>query len=253
MRARRSTRILAAVVTAVVAAGFGAPVTAATRPLPQRLAHVGNSEQVVVVTTANWNTSYARLQTWQLSEGGEWRRVLDPVPARVGWSGVRRAENRLQDTGKTPAGTFDLVRGFGLSKPDGVDLRYRVVDSNDWWPYDPRDPKTYNVMQFHRSDQVKWRKTWAERLAGYTTQYRYSVVLDYNLPDNVKRRNGQRITTDPVNTRKGGGIFLHVNGDGATAGCISIARDDMRSVVKWLDPARDPIIVIGPRDVIDRM
>jgi hypothetical protein len=40
---------------------------------------------------------------------------------------------------------------------------------------------------------------------------------------------------------------------GATAGCVSIRRADMRRVLRWLDPEHDPLIVMGPRDVIDRM
>ena len=79
-----------------------------------------------------------------------WTRVMRGVPARLGWSGFAKEKNRLQNTGKTPAGTFALPRGFGLDKPKGADLRYRRIDNNDWWPYDPQDPKTYNVMQFRR-------------------------------------------------------------------------------------------------------
>ena len=242
-----------AVVVAATVATTEVPDGAAKRSLPEQLSNLGRARQVVVVTAASWNTSYARLQTWQKSRSGDWYRVHGPVPARIGWSGFKREAKRLQNTGKTPAGTFDLLRGFGLSKPNGVDLPYRVVDHNDWWPYDPNDPKTYNVMQFHRAQNARWRTDWAERLASYTRQYRYSVVLDYNLPSGVKWRNGQRIATNPANTRKGGGIFLHVNGSGATAGCVSVSRQKMRRVLRWLSPDLRPVIVMGPRDVIDRM
>ncbi len=241
-----------------VAAGLavvGAPGVAegGTTPLPERLTHIGDSRQVIVVTTRSWNTSYAKLQTWQQTQAGEWTRVVAPIQARVGWNGVRREANRQQNTGTTPAGTFALPRGFGLAKPSGVDLPYRLVDQNDYWPYDPTDPKTYNVLQPHRVKHAKWRTDWAERLASYRAQYRYAVVLDYNLPSTITWRNGQRIARDTADTSAGGGIFLHVNGSGATAGCISIPRDQMRRVLKWLDPSLDPVIVVGPRDVIEKM
>jgi L,D-peptidoglycan transpeptidase YkuD (ErfK/YbiS/YcfS/YnhG family) len=231
----------------------GQPAGAAARPLPERLSNIGDARQVVVVTAKDWNTSYARLQTWRKTDKGEWVQVVAPIPARVGWNGMRRAENRKQSTGTTPAGTFALLRGFGLARPSGVDLPYRKVDSNDWWPYDPNDPKTYNVLQPHRVQHAKWRTDWAERLASYRTQYRYAVVLDYNLPSDLLWRNGQRIARTTADTTAGGGIFLHVNGSGATAGCISITKDRMRQVLRWLDPELDPVIVIGPRDVIERM
>lgn len=252
---RLATTVVALVAAALLAGavGGGQPAGAAARPLPERLSHIGDSRQVVVVTAKDWNTSYARLQTWRRTDKGEWVQVVAPIPARVGWNGMRRAENRLQSTGTTPAGTFALLRGFGLARPSGVDLPYRKVDSNDWWPYDPSDPKTYNVLQPHRVQHAKWRTEWAERLASYRTQYRYAVVLDYNLPSHLRWRNGQRIARTTADTTAGGGIFLHVNGSGATAGCVSIARDRMRQVLRWLDPALDPVIVIGPRDVIERM
>lgn len=253
---RRLVATLAALTTAALAAGVlgaTAPAGAAGVPLPARLANVGDARQVVVVTSSSWGSSYARLQTWRRTLGGEWVQVMGPVPARVGWNGVRLAESRLQNTGTTPAGTFALLRGFGLAKPPGVELPYRRVDGNDWWPYDPSDPKTYNVLQPWRARQAQWRTDWAERLASYRKQYRYAVVLDYNLPSDIRWRNNQRIARTTADTTAGGGIFLHVNGSGATAGCVSVSRARMRQVLTWLDPDLDPVIVIGPRDVIDQM
>ena len=253
---RLAVAVVAAASSTVVAlTAMGAPAGAAgaATPLPERLTHIGESRQVVVVTTRSWTTSHARLQTWKLTSSGEWTRVVDPIPARVGWNGVRREANRKQNTGTTPAGTFGLLRGFGLAKPAGVDLPYRRVDRNDWWPYDPADPKTYNVFQPRRVKHAQWRTDWSERLKSYGAQYRYAVVLDYNLPSEITWRNGQRVARNTADTSAGGGIFLHVSGSGATAGCVSIARDQMRQVLKWLDPAKDPVIVIGPRDVIEKM
>lgn len=253
---RRPVATLATLAAAALAAGvLGAttPAGAAGVPLPARLANLGDARQVVVVTTGSWGSSYARLQTWRRTLGGQWVRVMEPVPARVGWNGVRPAENRLQNTGTTPAGTFALLRGFGLAEPPGVELPYRRVDGNDWWPYDPSDPKTYNVLQPWRARQAQWRTDWAERLASYRKQYRYAVVLDYNLPSDIRWRNNQRIARTTADTTAGGGIFLHVNGSGATAGCISVTRARMRQVLTWLDPDLDPVIVVGPRDVIDQM
>lgn len=253
---RLAVAVVAAASSTVVAlTAMGAPAGAAgaATPLPERLTHIGESRQVVVVTTRSWTTSHARLQTWKLTSSGEWVRVVDPIPARVGWNGVRREANRKQNTGTTPAGTFGLLRGFGLAKPAGVDLPYRRVDRNDWWPYDPADPKTYNVFQPRRVKHAQWRTDWSERLKSYGAQYRYAVVLDYNLPSEITWRNGQRVARNTADTSAGGGIFLHVSGSGATAGCVSIARDQMRQVLRWLDPAKDPVIVIGPRDVIEKM
>lgn len=231
-----------------------APDRSTTRlSLPEKLSHVGDSRQVIVVRARNWSTSYATVVAWQQDRANTWHRVLAPVPARVGWNGFTWAAQRVQNSGETPAGTFRLVRGFGLARPAGVTLPYQVVNRSDWWPYDPRDPKTYNVQQPSRPKQARWRTSWAEHLATYRTQYRFAVVLDYNLPSGVHFNGSQWVAAHPANTAKGGGIFLHVNGDAATAGCVSVARPVMRHLLRWLTPGADPRIVMGPRRVLPRL
>ncbi|HEX6921640.1 MAG TPA: L,D-transpeptidase family protein, partial [Actinomycetes bacterium] len=127
-------------------------------------------------------------------------------------------------------------------------------DRDDWWVYDPRDPRTYNLWQPGRPAVASWRTSWAEDLSGYGGQYRYAVVLGFNLPAGVHRGpDGQRVADEPADTRLGGGIFLHVSGPGATSGCVSVPRAAMRRVLEWLDPARHPVVVMGPRGAIDRL
>jgi L,D-peptidoglycan transpeptidase YkuD (ErfK/YbiS/YcfS/YnhG family) len=44
---------------------------------------------------------------------------------------------------------------------------------------------------------------------------------------------------------RGAGIFLHVNGDGATAGCVSAPRPFVRQLMGRLDPAQVPLLAVG--------
>ena len=44
---------------------------------------------------------------------------------------------------------------------------------------------------------------------------------------------------------RGGAIFLHVNGSGATAGCVSAPRPFLRRTLGLLDQDRVPVIAIG--------
>jgi L,D-peptidoglycan transpeptidase YkuD (ErfK/YbiS/YcfS/YnhG family) len=43
----------------------------------------------------------------------------------------------------------------------------------------------------------------------------------------------------------GSAIFLHVSTDGPTAGCVSLPEGQLVEVLRWLDPGRDPRIVLG--------
>jgi L,D-peptidoglycan transpeptidase YkuD (ErfK/YbiS/YcfS/YnhG family) len=220
---------------------------------PSRLTHVGQARQVVVVTSRGWSSSFARLRAYERRMDGSWRRRLGPVPARLGRNGFAPADRRRQGSATTPAGTFAVRWAFGTWADPGTRLSYRRVDADDWWPYDPRDPATYNVWQPHRSRSSDWRRSWAEDLSSYGRQYRYAAVLDFNLPRRVRAAAGERLAGSPADTERGGGIFLHVERPGATTGCVSVAQREMRALLRWLDPANDPVVVMGPRPAISRM
>jgi L,D-peptidoglycan transpeptidase YkuD (ErfK/YbiS/YcfS/YnhG family) len=241
--------------TATLAEAPAAAGRAGERPPyhPSRLAHLGDSRQVLVVTAASWSTSKAWLRTYRKGADGRWHLNFGPMHARLGYSGLVPAAQRRQRTGKTPAGTFRLPRAFGSFGDPGTALPYRRFDRNDWWTYDPRSPRTYNVYQRRRIEHPGWRRGWAEHLWDFRGQYRYSVVLDFNLPSGLYESGGQWYATQTADTRLGGGIFLHVNGDGATAGCVSVAYRPMHRILRWLKPDRRPRIVIGPRSAITRM
>ena len=258
LRAAVSAALAAGVLVAGLPPGAVAPAGAADgdHPAyhPSRLTHLGDAGQVVVVSSRSWSSSYAVLRRYERTTDGRWRRVADPVAARVGRHGFVVAAHRRQSTGTSPAGTFGLVSAFGNGPDPGTALPYRAVDRSDWWVYDPRDPRTYNILQPRRVPATAWRRSWAEDLSGYGGQYRYVAVLDFNLPAGVTRAaDGQLVAAQPADTRLGGGIFLHVSGPGATAGCVSVPRATMRATLRWLDPAQHPVIVMGPRSALGEL
>ena len=224
---------------------------------PSRLAHVGDAGQVVVVTSARWSSRRGTLRAYERSSDGSWRRVFDADRVWLGGSGFVLAERRRQSTSTTPAGTFRLRWAFG-SRPDpGTALRYDQVDQRDWWPYDPSDPATYNVWQQRRSAASDWRTSWAEDLSSFGRQYRYGVVVGFNLPGGVRWEGGERVAQRPADTRRGGGIFLHVQAralaDRPTTGCVAMPEARMVGLLRWLDPGAAPVVVMGPRSAIGRM
>jgi L,D-peptidoglycan transpeptidase YkuD (ErfK/YbiS/YcfS/YnhG family) len=44
-----------------------------------------------------------------------------------------------------------------------------------------------------------------------------------------------------------------VSNGNKTAGCIAIAQERMTQIMKWLEPEKNPVIVIGTLDTIDQM
>ena len=49
----------------------------------------------------------------------------------------------------------------------------------------------------------------------------------------------------PVVPGRGSGIFLHAQTGGPTNGCVSLRRDRLVTVLRWLRPAAKPAIWIG--------
>jgi L,D-peptidoglycan transpeptidase YkuD (ErfK/YbiS/YcfS/YnhG family) len=213
---------------------------------PSLLVGFEDSSQVVVVTAKNSRTSYATVRAYERRSDGTWRSVLGATPARLGYSGMVQASDRRQGTGKTPIGAFPIVTTFGRLANPGTEMPYVKFDRNDAWTYNPRSPSTYNLFQ---TANRSWRSfgDYVEQLWSYGGQYNYVAVMDYNLPKGEIRTgpDGVRRAANPANTRKGGGIFLHVSNGKPTAGCIAIPQAQMAKVMRWLDPAKQPIVVVA--------
>jgi L,D-peptidoglycan transpeptidase YkuD (ErfK/YbiS/YcfS/YnhG family) len=43
-----------------------------------------------------------------------------------------------------------------------------------------------------------------------------------------------------------------VSTGGSTAGCVALPQDQLVGVLRWLDPAQQPRIVMGIREVVTR-
>ena len=191
---------------------------------------VGSAHQVVTVKASG---SHATVVAWQWTSG-RWHAVASTTAARIGANGLVSASRRKQGTDTTPAGTFTMTQAFGIAADPGARLPYHRVTADDWWVED-NNSVYYNSMR--GASQGGFAVTTAgvngsEHLMTSTTQYQYVVVIDFNRPPNAVRY-------------RGAGIFLHVNGPGATAGCVSVPLSTMSAIITWLDPAQHPRIAIG--------
>jgi L,D-peptidoglycan transpeptidase YkuD (ErfK/YbiS/YcfS/YnhG family) len=208
------------------------------------LDRIEKTDQVIIVTAPNRASTAGTLRTYE-KRGYAWRIVQGNTRAQLGYGGLVPADNRRQGTGTTPIGTFAITSAFGRAKNPGTTLDYIRVDRNDAWTYNPRVPSTYNIFQ---SVNKSWKSygNYVEMLWDYGYQYDYVAIMDFNLPAGPIRTkpNGVRVTNQPGDLRRGGGIFLHVDNGKKTAGCIAIDRSVMKEVMSWLDPTKNPVIVV---------
>ena len=213
----------------VVAAALStAPVTLDEVPVHLR----PGTEQVV---TVNHTDGYhARVTFWKLTDTG-WQARFAAEDGRIGYGGLVAGTKRKQGTGTTPTGTYDLRSVFGTHRrSEAGQLPYRRVRKGDFWVQD-NESAYYNRYRNQADGGFRW---WlptsdpdsSERLTDFGKQYRISVVTDFNVRQ-VRHR--------------GAGIFLHVNGSGATAGCVSAPGRFMDKLMRVLDPERVPVIAVG--------
>ena len=254
MRSLHKVTAIALGLSTLIAAGIvlALRADAATAPAydPTRLTHVGDAQQLIMVSGSSRTSTYATARTYQKGADGTWTARFAAMPARIGWGGWVPAASRVQNTGTTPRGTFRITTAFGLKANPGTKVKYQHVDAWDYWVGDQQDPRTYNLFEPYASAKRTWRVGQAERLGVYPTQYEYAAVIDFNRPVAFSVRwnytYSEYTTSAPVNVKLGSAIFLHINGAGSTGGCVSLRRADLISVLTWLDPAKKPRIVMAP-------
>jgi len=187
-----------------------------------------SAKQLVTVEAPVARTTHATLRTWKRS-GACWVAVAGPYPARLGKNGL--SANRREGDGTTPTGTFRIGRTmYGNEANPGVRFQYRRLRCGDWWDEDPTSP-TYNTFQHVRCGQKPPFGGASEGMWEQPRPYPYLAVIEYN--------------TRPVVPGKGSGMFLHAQTGGPTIGCISLRKDQLRDVLRWLRPGDAPVIAVG--------
>ncbi|MER0444633.1 L,D-transpeptidase family protein [Streptomyces sp. Edi4] len=196
-------------------------------PLPERLARTGGGSQLLTAEAAELGSTTGRLTWWDLREG-HWV-AAGSAPARFGAKGLADGETRVQGTNTTPTGLYALPYAFGVAAaPPGIRYPYRRATDRSWWCED-NESRSYN--RWVEGLPKDCRASESEHLTAFAGQYARALVIAYNYERPVRGR--------------GAGIFLHVNGGGATAGCVSVPAEAMDQVLAWADPVRSPHIAIG--------
>ncbi len=227
---------------ALVMLVFMAPTSSQAAPV--LLNEITNSKQVILVTATSWDSITGTVQVFE-KKNKMWTTTQGSVKANLGYGGLAPGTKRKQGTGTTPTGTYAIMWAFGIKSDPGTKLKYTKVDNNDAWTYNPRVPSTYNIFQTANETWSTYGD-YVEKFSTYRTQYNYVAVLDFNLPKGkiTQGVNGINRTDQSANTSRGGGIFLHVSNGTKTAGCISIPGKSMKAILNWLDPKKNPIMVI---------
>ena len=171
-----------------------------------------------------------------------WTAVSAPIQATLGRNGLAwgAGEHRSpapdgfrikkEGDGCSPAGVFRIPFAFGTAATgDGFKLPYTPLTPTIIGVDDPKS-RFYNQIV----DNAKVERDWDSN----EPMIRYDKLYE----------RGAFIAHNPAHTPGlGSCIFLHLwPGAGkSTAGCTAMSAEDLRRVLTWLDPAKEPRLVQG--------
>ena len=74
------------------------------------------------------------------------------------------------------------------------------------------------------------------------------VAINYNRESGTTPLDWTR----PLGAERGGGVWFHVDHGGPTHGCVSLPESRMKELLRWLDPAKKPVVVMGDAAALRR-
>lgn len=214
-------------------------------PASLRQAVPSECRQLIVVRPEALDGVSAQL--WLLEripEISPWKTVAGPLPAVVGKKGVSWGSgesalpnpggypDKKEGDGRSPAGMFRLSGAFGTAAQPPAGARLPWLECTPTLRgVDDVKSKYYNQIV---DEATVPDKDWdsAEIMRRDDGAYEMGLVIDHN----AGRVAGA-----------GSCIFLHLwKGPGqGTAGCTALAREHVWEILTWLDPAKEPRLVLA--------
>ncbi|MCQ4212310.1 hypothetical protein [Streptomyces longispororuber] len=137
-----------------------------------------------------------------------------------GWSGHNGKKgwttNHREGDKRSPVGVFTLSDAGGVLADPGAKLPYT------------------------RSASFQAPHYWAK---SHWHDFDYVVAIDYNRTKGTSPNDPTR----PEGQSKGGSIWLHMDHGSGTSACVSQSKGDMEYLLKTLDPAQHPVVVMGDK------
>jgi L,D-peptidoglycan transpeptidase YkuD (ErfK/YbiS/YcfS/YnhG family) len=223
---------------------------------------LGQSTQMIAVTTSGWNAVEGSLQRYErVTTQEHWRLAGEPISIVVGehglgWGigviddhGVRVPDDpvKREGDGRAPAGIFSLGTAFGYSAHPlpGLKMSYLSLSPSIECVDDVRS-KHYNRIVDRSVVTPDWNSS--EHMRNTGESYRWGIVIDHN--GTVSERD-----SSPPVPGSGSCVFLHIwhSHDQGTAGCTAMSQAEVETLLRWLDPARKPLLVQLPQPVYQRL
>jgi len=158
-----------------------------------------------------------------------WNVKFGPMKTGIGKNGFAFPDTKQEGDGKSPTGLFRLGQLFSYESKVNTQLPFIQTTTNDKWI---DDPESADYNKYIRGETSA--KSYEKLLIG-SDAYKYCMVIEYN--------------TNPIVKGKGSAIFFHL-GNEATSGCVTISEKEMKQILHWMLPGKNPCIIMGNKDVL---
>ncbi|MFI0150406.1 hypothetical protein [Streptomyces lydicus] len=171
-----------------------------------------DSRQVVAVYGEGADSAAATVVLYEKNAKGWDRKGSWPAHnGRRGWTVDHHEGDK-----RSPVGVFTLTDAGGVLADPGAKLPY--THSSAFTP-----PSYWSKNTRHDFD--------------------YVVAINYNRVTGTSPLDPTR----PQGQSKGGGVWLHLDHDSGTSACVSVSQPAMQTLLRALDPARHPVVVMGDK------
>jgi D-alanyl-D-alanine dipeptidase len=227
----------------IILVGLSFSIMAAEPPTPQSLA---NSKQLIVVTANDWNSPQGLLYRYQRENAQQaWQQIGQATPVVVGKNGMGwgvQLQNynlpgpaKKEGDNRTPTGIFSFGTAFGFAPTPVKDskLTYTPLTATTVCVDDTSSPYYNQIINSANVPKNSWHSGEKMRTV---PGYHWGLMVNYN-------------TTTPV-PGKGSCIFMHVwkGPTEGTAGCVAMTPENIKQIVAWLNPNKNPFIVVLPKN-----
>lgn len=208
--------------------------------------------QLILVTAREWKSTDGLLRTYErMNSQARFEFTGRAYEVRLGRAGMgwgrglvdfpiesrSPANPKIEGDDKAPAGLFELGPVFGYSERlEGCKMPYVFSSENVVCVDDPKS-KFYNQIVDRRGCAPDW--TSAENLFRSDHLYKLGIFVRHNV--------------DPVVAGAGSCIFFHLwsHEKKATAGCTTMSKDSLISLIRWLEPEKSPLLLQIPEPELD--
>lgn len=225
---------------------FAAACAQSATPVPES-SRWADAQQMIVVTTPDWNADHGMLQAFERRHG-TWEATGKAVDVMVGRSGsawglglqptIKDGPQKQEGDGRATAGVFRIGDAFGYAPTFGTAMAYRGLQVSDYC-IDVDGSPYYNTI-------VDAAKVGEAAVKGSTEPMR----RDLHAQGDPRYKLGFVIEQNPAATRGAGScIFAHLyrTPTESTAGCTAMSEAVMRQLLGWLRPQDHPVFVLMPR------